>query len=90
MWADGKLAERAEQVGKKVEHPNQSQLNLGLRADESPCSLIGHLFSGGQHVLQLVDQGSLQKSGAAEPTPRSVKVLQDGLDLALQLPLSVY
>ena len=37
-WADWNLAEVAVQLGKTVEHPNQSQLNPGPRADESPCS----------------------------------------------------
>ena len=31
-WAAG--------LGKMVEHPNQSQPNPGLRADESPCTVI--------------------------------------------------
>ena len=38
-WADWNLAEVAGQLGKMVEHPNQSQPNPGLRADESPCIL---------------------------------------------------
>ena len=33
----GNLEEAAEQLGKMVEHQNQSQPNLGLRADESIC-----------------------------------------------------
>ena len=37
-WAEGNLAEAALQLGKMVEHPNQSQPNPGLRADESPCT----------------------------------------------------
>ena len=37
-WADGNLAEAAVQLDKMMEHPNQSQPNPGLRADESPCS----------------------------------------------------
>ena len=48
------------------------------------CS--NHLFSGVQDVLQLVDERPLKKPGAAEPALSGVKVLQDGLDLALQLP----
>ena len=35
--ADWDLAEVAVQLGKMVEHPNQSQPNPGLRAEESPC-----------------------------------------------------
>ena len=38
--ADWNLAEVVVQLGKKVEHPNQSQPNPGLRADESPCTQI--------------------------------------------------
>ena len=37
-WADWNLAEVAVQLGKMVEHSNQSQPNPGLRADESPCT----------------------------------------------------
>ena len=37
-WADGNLAEAAVQLGKGVEHRNQSQPNPGLRADLSPCT----------------------------------------------------
>ena len=33
-WANGNLAERAEQLSKKLEHPNQSQPNRGARPDE--------------------------------------------------------
>ena len=36
-WADGKLAEAAGQLGKMVEHPNQSQPNPGSPGDVSPC-----------------------------------------------------
>ena len=39
VWADWNLAAVAVQLGKMVEHPNQSQPNPGLRADESPCSI---------------------------------------------------
>ena len=37
-WADGNSAEAAGQLGKKVEHPNQSQPNPGPRADGTPCT----------------------------------------------------
>ena len=40
--ADGNLAEVAGQMGKMVEHPNQSQPHPGYRPDESPCR-IWHL-----------------------------------------------
>ena len=36
-WADGNLAEAAGQLGKMVEHRNQSQPNPGLRAHGTPC-----------------------------------------------------
>ena len=42
-WANGNLAEAAVQLGKKVEHPNHSQPNPGLRADESPCRKPFHI-----------------------------------------------
>ena len=38
-WSDWNLAEVAVQLGKMVAHPNQSQPNPCLRADESPSSL---------------------------------------------------
>ena len=31
------MAEAAGQLGNMVKHPNESQPNPGLRADESPC-----------------------------------------------------
>ena len=37
-WADGNLTEAAGQLGKLVEHANQSQPNPGPRAVETPCS----------------------------------------------------
>jgi len=33
------LTEAAVELGKMVEHPNQSQPNPGLLADESPCNV---------------------------------------------------
>ena len=40
-WADGKLAELAEHLGKTVEHHvDQSQPNPTLRADTHPCTCI--------------------------------------------------
>ena len=36
-WADGNLAEAAGQLGKLVEHRNQSQPNPGLRSLGTPC-----------------------------------------------------
>ena len=47
--ADGNLTEVAVQLGKMVEHPDQSQPNPGLRADESPC--IVHIL----HILSFQD-----------------------------------
>ena len=38
-FADGSLAELAEQLGKILEHPNQIQPNPGARPPESPCSI---------------------------------------------------
>ena len=35
---DWNLEEMAEQLGKMVEHPNQSQPNHGARADGGPCT----------------------------------------------------
>ena len=36
--ADGYLAEEAEQLGSRMEQTNQSQLNLSLQADGTPCT----------------------------------------------------
>ena len=36
------MAEAAGQLGKMVEHPNPSQSNPGLRADETPCIISGN------------------------------------------------
>ena len=40
-WADGNFAGQAGQVGKMVEHRNQSQPNPGLRAHGTPCNCEG-------------------------------------------------
>ena len=37
-WADGKLAELAEQLGKMVEHPKSKSTNPGSPGDVSPCT----------------------------------------------------
>ena len=39
-WADGNLAEAAGQLGKMVEHRNQSQPNPGLSSLGTPCISI--------------------------------------------------
>ena len=36
-WADGNLTEEAGQLGKMVEHRNQSQPNPGLSSLGTPC-----------------------------------------------------
>ena len=36
-WADGNLADAAEQLDNMVERPNQSQPNPGPRGDGTPC-----------------------------------------------------
>ena len=36
-WADEDLAEAAEQLSNMVEHPNPSQPDPDLRAEETPC-----------------------------------------------------
>ena len=54
-WADWNLAEVAVQLGKIVEHPNQSQPNPGLRADESPCTRMRMWRTrgcGGRRILE--------------------------------------
>ena len=39
------LAESARQLGKLVEHPNQSVLNPSPRQPESPCIIVKHALS---------------------------------------------
>ena len=40
-WADGKLEELAEQLGKMVEHPKSKSTNPGSPGDGSPCRREG-------------------------------------------------
>ena len=41
--ADGNLAEAAGQLGKMMEHSNQSQPNPGAQADGTPCICVSPL-----------------------------------------------
>ena len=43
-WADGNLAEGAVQLGKMVEHPNQSQINPGAQVDVTPIRCMAFLM----------------------------------------------
>ena len=53
-WADGNLAELAEQLGKMVEYPNQSQPNPGPCADGAV--LVGGANLAWRHIILLVDE----------------------------------
>ena len=66
-WADGNLAEAAGQMGKKVEHPNQSQPNPGPLPDESPCidTRINYKVS----IFQLIPGIRLRSLGAPAALP---------------------
>ena len=68
-WADGNWAEVAVQLGKMVEHPNQSQPNPGLRADESPCTIVSSLQVS--HPLYQVSDGrrACQSEGPLPQAP---------------------
>ena len=73
-WADWNLAEAAVQLGKMVEHPNQSQPNPGLRADESPCRWIplkqGPKLRPGPEVE--VKERKVRDTGLVEPGLRPI------------------
>ena len=62
-WADWNLAEVAVQLGKMVEHPNQSQPNPGLRADESPC------ISKWTKSQRLTERQTNEQAQECEPQP---------------------
>ena len=49
------ISEAAGQLGKMVEHPNQSQPNPGLQADGTPCTR-GFVNMHQISVLQLSEQ----------------------------------
>ena len=57
-WAEGNLTESAGQLGKMVEHPNQSQLNIGPRPQQSPCKAVGKNVLDGLHIRALLLMGA--------------------------------
>ena len=81
-WADWNSAEVAVQPGKLVEHPNQSQLNPGLRADESPCrrdfSASISLLSLNRISLELPDPCTTKNHVALATARAEVEVKLDG------------
>ena len=69
-WADGNLAEAAGQLGKMVEHKNQSQPNRGSPGDVSPCTLAAHLIRGAdQPVLTQTLDGLRQGPAPVRDEP---------------------
>lgn len=55
-WLMRHLAEAAGHLGKMVGHPNKRLLNPGLRADKTPCNMLGNM------ICLARDVGSVSKS----------------------------
>ena len=64
------------QLEKKVEHPNQTQPNPGLRADESPCSGVDHILSLIPYIEGPFDLCSVHRSRVSASVHKQMSLMR--------------
>ena len=57
VWADGSLAELAGQLGKMMDHPNQSQSNPGQATTRRTCRKVSTHISIFEYLVYLKSIG---------------------------------